>query len=94
MASTLKRLQNRQAALVAAMKELSKTAAEEERSFTDEEQADFNKHETELEKTQTALARELKLQQFERDLIPVRPCGSMMPISRRPMATRGTVMLR
>jgi len=71
MTSKLKRLQDRQAALVKAMRELADKAADEERQFAEEEQADFNGYKSELDEVKISLAREQELQELERSLAPV-----------------------
>lgn len=69
--SRIKKLQDRQAALVQAMRALSHTAAEEERQFTEEEQQQYDQHKAELAEVKTDLAREQELQALERGLTPV-----------------------
>ena len=66
MASRLKRLQNRKAALVQAMRTLSDAAeADDERAMSEDEQATFESHQTELAGVDVDLERELSLQEAE-----------------------------
>ena len=74
MASKLKQLQDRQTAIVAAMRGVSDKAAEDDgRQLTEEEQAEYGKYEAELADTKTSLAREQHLQELERAMIPSGP---------------------
>jgi len=69
MASNLKKLQDRQAALVAAMRGLANTATADERSLSDDEQSAYEAHKGELADVKTELAREEELQELERSLV-------------------------
>ena len=72
MASRLKKLQNRKAALVSAMRKLSDAAeAEDQRPMTEAEQTAYESHKGELGEVDTCLAREMELQALERSFEPV-----------------------
>jgi len=80
MASRLKRLQNRKAALVTAMRKLSDTAeADEQRAMTDEETTAYEAHKGELAEVGVELAREEELQEAERGFEPVRDANELPP---------------
>jgi len=71
MASRLKTLQDRAAVLTAAMRTLNDAAAKEERQFSDPEQKAYDAHKGELADNKADLAREMELQELEKNLAPV-----------------------
>jgi HK97 family phage major capsid protein len=75
----LKKLLDRRAALTATMRELSDKASGEERSFSEEENATYRKHEADLEANAADVAREKKLQEYERNLQPVADGNQLNP---------------
>jgi HK97 family phage major capsid protein len=71
MAARIKKLQDRAAALTAAMRALNDKAADEERQFSDPEQTQYDAHKDELAEVKADLAREEELQAVERELAAV-----------------------
>jgi HK97 family phage major capsid protein len=71
MAARIKKLQDRAAALTAAMRALNDKAAKEERQFSDPEQTEYDAHKGELAEVQVDLKREQELQELEKNLVPV-----------------------
>lgn len=70
--SRLKKLQDRNAALVKAMSGILDAADTQSRDLTDEETKLYSEHEAELTSVKAGLAREQQLQEYERGLNPVR----------------------
>lgn len=71
MASKLKRLQERLAAIVAAMRQIDDVACQEERPLNEDEQKKYDALKTEHVDVKTDLDREIELQELERGLQPV-----------------------
>lgn len=67
--SKLQKLNDRKAALVAAMRKLSDTAADQEREFTAEEQTAYDQHKADLADMDKAIAREQELVALEKAAI-------------------------
>lgn len=67
--SKLEKLNDRKAALVAAMRKLSDKAADEEREFTAEEQTAYDQHKADLADADKAIAREQELVALEKSAI-------------------------
>jgi HK97 family phage major capsid protein len=65
------KLRLRGEAIASAMRELSDKAAEENRPFTEEEQASYDEHGSELDQVKAAIEREKHLRELERGLIPL-----------------------
>jgi len=82
MVSKLRKLQGRGDAIIKALRELDTKAAEEERSFTDEEQSKYNALKEELKEVKVAVAREKELQELERAMIPDSQDGAQSQANR------------
>jgi len=65
----LTQLKNRKAAIVKAMRAISDKATNEERVLSENEQAAYDQHKTELAQVDDRIAREEELVAFERDSI-------------------------
>lgn len=66
--SRIKKLNDRKAALIAAMRKLSDAASEEGRALTEEEEQTYEANKLELADVERELERERELQEFERNL--------------------------
>ena len=95
--SKLEKLNDRKAALVAAMRKLSDKAADEEREFSAEEQTAYDQHKADLADADKAIAREQELVALEKSAIlhkageshsQAGSVGSLGPETSKPNITR------